>query len=474
MTTKRSFGARLAAFALAAASALPVSAANLVIFNFDGPGEGFNDPTAVAPVGGNPGLTLGQQRLNAFTYAASIWGAELQSATDIFIIARMDPLACTATGAVLGSAGPTNAFANFPGAPELNHWYHFALANKLAGVNLVPGFGMINARFNSNLGNPGCLTGSGFYLGLDNNHGTLIDLVSVLLHEFGHGLGFSTITNGQTGVYASGLPSIYDKFAFDNTAGKSWTQMTDAERAASAINPRNLVWTGANVTAAAPSVLVRGTPELTINAPKEVAGTYPVGVASFGPTLLEASVNKQVMQVVDQPNGTGLACTPLDAANTRAMKNRIALVDRGVCGFAIKAKMVQDAGAVAMIVVDNVAGDPPADMSGADPTLTIPSVRVTLATGNAIKAAMKDTPSGRSSGVVARLGVDTSQLAGADKAGRVMLFSPNPFQPGSSVSHWDTSAFRNLLMEPFINADLPHAVKAPQDLTKEMFKDIGW
>ena len=30
-----------------------------------------------------------------------------------------------------------------------------------------------------------------FYLGLDNNHGPLNDLVAVLLHEFGHGLNFA-------------------------------------------------------------------------------------------------------------------------------------------------------------------------------------------------------------------------------------------------------------------------------------------
>ena len=55
-----------------------------------------------------------------------------------------------------------------------------------------------------------------------------------------------------------------------------------------------------------------------------------------------------------------------------------------------------------------------------------------------------------------------------------MLFTPNPFQGGSSVSHWDTSACRNLLMEPAINADLTHTVQPPQDLTFPLFKDIGW
>lgn len=474
MTIKHMLRSFAAAVSVAAAAALPASAANLVIFNFDGTGEGFNDPTAATPVGGNPGLTLGQQRLNTFAYAASIWGAELQSNSDIFIIARMDPLASTATSAVLGSAGPSSVFRDFDGAPLAGHWYHFALANKLAGENLLPGFGMINARFNSNLGNAGCFTGSPFYLGLDNNHGTAIDLVTVLLHEFGHGLGFSTNTSGITGAPLAGFPSAYDNFAFDNTVGKTWNQMTNAERQFSALNGRNLVWNGANVTAAAPSVLVRGTPELTIHAPQEIAGSYLVGAASFGPNLLSAGVNKQVMQVVDQPNGTGLACTPLDAANERAMKNRIALVDRGVCTFNVKAKNVQDAGAVGMIVVENVPASPPADLGGTDPTITIPSVRVTLATGNAIKAALRDNSGGRSSGVVARLGVDTSQVAGADKLGRVMLFSPNPFQSGSSISHWDTSAFHNLLMEPAINADLLHSVKPSADLTLPFMKDIGW
>jgi hypothetical protein len=32
---------------------------------------------------------------------------------------------------------------------------------------------------------------------------------------------------------------------------------------------------------------------------------------------------------------------------------------------------------------------------------------------------------------------------------------------GSSISHYDTVAFRNLLMEPAINADLTHRLKAP-------------
>jgi hypothetical protein len=35
------------------------TAAELVPVNFDDPGEGYNDPTPAAPVGGNPGTTIG-------------------------------------------------------------------------------------------------------------------------------------------------------------------------------------------------------------------------------------------------------------------------------------------------------------------------------------------------------------------------------------------------------------------------------
>ena len=65
-------------------------------------------------------------------------------------------------------------------------------------------------------------------------------------------------------------------------------------------------------------------------------------------------------------------------------------------------------------------------------------------------------------------------LAGADPAGRPLLYTPNPFQGGSSVSHWDTIATPNLLMEPSINADLTHSVVSPQDLTFAMLLDLGW
>jgi len=51
---------------------------------------------------------------------------------------------------------------------------------------------------------------------------------------------------------------------------------------------------------------------------------------------------------------------------------------------------------------------------------------------------------------------------------------PNPVVSGSSGSHYDTIAFRNLLMEPAINPDLTHNLTAPDDLTLELLRDVGW
>src|SRR5688572_12303274 len=88
-------------------------AATVVIQNNDTAGEGFNDPTPVAPVGGNPGTTLGAQRLNAFTYAANLWAARLNSPVTIIVRAQMNPQTCSGGSAVLGSAGAVTVHRDF-------------------------------------------------------------------------------------------------------------------------------------------------------------------------------------------------------------------------------------------------------------------------------------------------------------------------------------------------------------------------
>ena len=167
------------AFAPAAAR----GAAQITIVNTDGPNEGFNDPTAATPVGGNTGTTVGQQRLIAFERAAEIWGQLLDTPVEIRVRASFDPLPCTADEGALGGAFPDTVVSDSPDAPLAGAWYPSALANKFAGTDLVPGSDDITARFNSSVGQTGCLESGFWYYGLDAQHGTGFDLVAVLLHE---------------------------------------------------------------------------------------------------------------------------------------------------------------------------------------------------------------------------------------------------------------------------------------------------
>lgn len=432
-------------------------AATITIVNGNAPGVGFNDPTPAAPVGGNPGTTLGQQRLNAFQFAANVWGTTLDSKVTITILATFEPLSCTASSAVLGSAGATEIWSDFPNAGFANTWYGFALANKIAGQDLDPTTPQIRARFNSILGNPGCLTGTFWYLGFDANHGNNIDLVTVLEHEFAHGLGFQQFASVSTGVEILGQTDIYGRQLFDKTQLRTWDQMTDGQRVTSAINSFNVVWTGPHVFAAVPQVLALGTPGLKVNAPAGIAGDYAVGTASFGPALSSPGVTGDVVYATPAD-----ACAPI----TNVVAGKVALVDRGTCTFVVKVKNAQNAGAIAVLVADNVAGSPPAGLGGSDPTITIPSVRITLADGNTLKANL--------TGLNVTLGVDLSLRAGADSAGKALMNAPNPVQPGSSISHWDPIAFPNQLMEPAINSDLTHNVAPPYDMTLPLLRDVGW
>lgn len=455
----------VAGLTLAAAAAFPrtgACAATITIVNNDGAGEGFNDPTPVAPIGGNSGTTRGQQRLNVFQAAANYWGAILTSNVVILVRAQFDPLTCTATSAVLGSAGPLTIHRDFPGAEVAGHWYHQALANKLAGVDQSANFD-INATFNSTIGtDPGCLGGRGWYYGLDGAEGADVDLLPVVLHELGHGLGFSTTTNGSTGQYNASFPGIWDRYLYDRDAALHWDQMTSGQRATSAINSYDLVWDGPATTFMAPFILSPDRPEVLVHAPVSIAGGYPSGTATFGAPLGTPGVTGTVVAALDAGGVSTLdACEGI--TNAGALSGNIALVDRGNCTFVTKALAAQAAGAIGIIIANNQVGGPQ-DMADTEPLVTIPVASVDLGTGGQIRAQL-------GAGVNATLWRNPARMAGSDPEGRVLMYAPSTFQGGSSVSHFDVTASPSLLMEPSITTALaPGAV----DLTRYLFEDIGW
>jgi hypothetical protein len=240
-------------------AAVPAGAASITIMNTNLAGVGFNDPTLVPPVAGNFGTTLGQQRLNVFMAAAAYWSNRLASSVSITVSAKMVPLTCTSQSALLGSAGPTDFWSDFPHAPRPATWFPSALANTLALSDLDTLTPEIAAQFSTNLdNNPACLGGIHWDYSIGGTpQAHTLPFYQTVLHEIAHGLGFLTIVDLTTGALASatgGQPQddIFELFLEDHSTGKTWGQMTNQERKTSAKDTGDLHWTGPHVVAASP------------------------------------------------------------------------------------------------------------------------------------------------------------------------------------------------------------------------------
>ncbi|REJ85874.1 MAG: hypothetical protein DWQ30_01585 [Acidobacteria bacterium] len=271
MSFRRYFATAVLATSVLAAST--ASAAEIVLAVEDMPGEGFNDPTPRSPVPGNPGTTLGQQRLIAFQIAADIWGSVIDSDETIVISVSMPELDCDANSALLGSAGPESVFGNFPNAPLFNTWYTGALADTLAADDLDPGSPDIVAEFNDALdSDPGCLGGVGWHYGINEAPGQAIDFIETVLHEIAHGLGFLSLVNLNTGAKFQGFDDVYSNFLFDTQQNLPWPVMSNTQRRNSA--------TGGSLTWNGPQVLADAFPL--------VSGVHPSGrVRMYSPNPLE-------------------------------------------------------------------------------------------------------------------------------------------------------------------------------------------
>ncbi len=142
---------------------------------------------------------------DAIRFAANVWGTYLDSAVPIRVAVDWEDRMDTR---LLASAGPSTLFRDFPGG-EPNTWYPVALAEALAGEGLNDDADpdiTVNANSTAN-----------WYFGTDGNTPrNQIDLVSVMLHELGHGLGFlasvDTINETQLAIGLAGRFIVYDLF----------------------------------------------------------------------------------------------------------------------------------------------------------------------------------------------------------------------------------------------------------------------
>lgn len=127
---------------------------------------------------------------------------------------------------------------------------------------------------------------------------------------------------------------------------------------------------------------------LHVNTPESISGDYTSVESGFSINNKLANVGPVTGQVVyyndDAPGNTHYACN----APINSVSGKIALIDRGFGGavctvtvpFVQKVKNAQTAGAIAVIMVNNVPGDP-IIMGGDDNTITIPAVMISQTDG---------------------------------------------------------------------------------------------
>lgn len=148
----------------------------------------------------------------AFQYAVDIWKNLIYSPVPIRIQANWTSLASN----VLGSCGPSDYFKNFNSTQIWNCYYPVALVEKMLGkeVNASGDFDML-AEFNKDFN---------WYYGTDGNTpSTKYDLVSTVLHELTHGLGYSGFfdTSRGRGFYGSdGFSAVYDQYVVNKAGNK--------------------------------------------------------------------------------------------------------------------------------------------------------------------------------------------------------------------------------------------------------------
>ena len=108
---------------------------------------------------------------------------------------------------ILASASAKSNFANFPNAPDKTLYYASALANALAGKDLDPNNPELEITITSD---------APWYYGVDGKcPPKSFDLVSVILHEMGHGLGFisGNYYDQYSGYGRIDLPTPFDAYA---------------------------------------------------------------------------------------------------------------------------------------------------------------------------------------------------------------------------------------------------------------------
>ncbi len=130
----------------------------------------------------------------------------------------------SASGGILASSQTGGYLRGFPEAPTPDIWYHWALANGIAGRAIIGGETTrdLILNFNTRVDRPGFFGDRGWGYNCDGTDGGLpnaFDLPTTMYHEMGHSMGFSSTVNRLTGKFITcpanpleGCPDAYGQF----------------------------------------------------------------------------------------------------------------------------------------------------------------------------------------------------------------------------------------------------------------------
>lgn len=127
-----------------------------------------------------------------------------------------------------------------------------------------------------------------------------------------------------------------------------------------------------------------GDQNFLVNSPSGIQGAYYSITAVFGAQFTDEPITADLVLVDDPGTNFHIGCE--SPANSVAGK--IALIDRGSCNFTVKVLNAQEAGALAVVMINNVDGAA-ITMGGQDPAVTIPSIMISIDDGNLIKQALE-------------------------------------------------------------------------------------
>jgi hypothetical protein len=189
-------------------------------------------------------------------------------------------------------------------------------------------------------------------------------------------------------LYAAGFTEEAGNFQEDNFGAKGGSDSVDAEAQdgggidnanfatpPDGVNPRMqmYLWTGL------------GTHQVVLGTGTS-APTFLAQGAQWGPALTTTGVTATLAVANDATPSATDACDTL----VGDFQGKIVVADRGLCAFTVKAKNVQAAGGVGIIVANN-NGSAPFTMGVPDSSVSIPGVMVSQTDGGTIKAAAGTT-----------------------------------------------------------------------------------